>query len=174
MSKEKNFGRFGDEAQKILTILSDDRGRKSEERALQVAKGPLKNLFKRIRYSVDPCIRDERGRKQKGRDLKFTILWPRILKRILPLKIEKEIYLEIKSSRGGAKEHRNKGIAQPIYRTGVVIVNSGRSDQRIALSMFNLVKNETRKLLRDEIEKKRFFKRLPEKLLDKFIKWLAS
>ena len=120
---------------------------------------------------VDPCVRDNQGRKQKGRDLEFTIFWPRIVKRIFP---EKKIYIEIKSSRRGAREHYDKGKAQSIYRTGVVIVNSGRRDERIALSMFNLIKNETRKLLRDEIEKKRFFKRLPQKLLDKFIKWLAS
>lgn len=165
--KTKHFTFKGElslkDAQKIAGGI---KGFDHEKRALEIAKGLLKKFFKRVKYIVDPCARDDLGRKQKARDLKFIIERPRILK-------GKEIYLEIKSSKTGTKEHIRRGKAQLIYRTGAVIVNSKRSDEKIARAMYNFIKNELRNFLKKEIEKT-WYSRLPEKLLKRLIIRLSS
>jgi hypothetical protein len=147
------------------------RGFDHEKRALAIAKKQLKEKFRKIKYSVDPCSRDYLGRKLKGKDLEFTILSPLILKWLLKSLLgTNKIYIEVKSSRRGAREHRSKGKMQLIYRAGVVIVNKRRTDEKIVLSMYEMIKCSIRNLLRERWFLKNFSKKLQKTILI----WLSS
>ncbi|MFH1308420.1 MAG: hypothetical protein ABIH51_00210 [Patescibacteria group bacterium] len=152
--KDKKFFVPGRESQKIHKIFSDDIGKQTENRALRIAEKELRSCFKRIKYTVNFCCEGENGDKLRGRDLEFIILSPFILRHILK---NTKIYLEIKTSKAGARKHRQRAEENPLYKTEVIIVRK-RQENKVARSMYNAIKKEIRRLLREKKEKSTFLK----------------
>ena len=124
-------------------ILSDEKGRKNEQRAFEIVESCLRLLIREKadkgklglrgltniefyagRYNTDEDLR--RGWGEPGKDIWLRLLFP------VELRGEK-IDLEVKSSKKGEKD-RKRG-----YNTPVVIVNSNVSDSKAAKRMYNII-----------------------------------
>lgn len=135
------FGRFGLEAARISKILSEAKGKTSEERAFHIVENYLRILIReeiadwksKFRLKKLENIEFSAGRysNDPGKDIWIRILSPEDLRGEI-------IDFEIKSSKEGAEEHRKK------HRTPVIIVKNKFSDQRIAQRIYNILREQIR------------------------------
>ena len=128
---------------KARKILSDEKGRKDEQRAFDIVETCLRVLIREKadegklglrgltnidfyagRYNTEEDLKNSRG--EPGKDIWIKLLFP------LELRGEK-VDIEVKSSKTGQKEHKKR------YNTSVVIVNSKIPDSKIAQRMYNIV-----------------------------------
>lgn len=141
--RKKFFPRLDKDAYRITEILSDKKGENNESRAFHIVENYLRVFIRKgferkkrgenIEFSAVRCGND------KGRDIEITLLYPKDLR-------GEKIYLEIKSSKEGARRHRKRGRMQKIYRTEVIVVNKERSDKKIARSILAAIKREINRL----------------------------
>jgi hypothetical protein len=135
-------------------------GRDKEKTALEIARGPLKEKFKRLKYQIEPCYGGIYKQRPRGKDLEFTIIAPFILKVLLK---NQKIYLEIKGSKKEAKKHKERGKTDLIYQTPVVIIKKKEISPITARPMFDVLRTEIREKAYEKIEKKLFFRFFPNK-----------
>lgn len=142
----KFFAKFDWRADKISRILSDREGEDNEKRAFYIIENYLR-VF--IREGVERSKKREniefsvqRYGNDPGRDICLTFLYPSDIR-------GNEVDIEVKSSKRGVKEHREKGKRQLRYQTEVMLVNKDRSDKQIARSVFAILEREIKRLRKE-------------------------
>lgn len=143
----KFFHRFDRNIERISKILSDRKGEDNEQRAFHIVENYLRifirQKIKRSKKKENIEFSAQRYGNDPGRDICLTLLYPLDL-------MDNKINIEVKSSKEGIKEHREKGKRQLRYQTEVILVNKSRSDKQIARSVFAIIERKIKRLRKEQ------------------------